>query len=64
MPSLIGYKNSPKATALGDFSSVVGAGINLETGVITNTGANIQVSTSSILGGAWHGISWMAIGVV
>lgn len=64
MPSLIGYKNSPKATALGDFSSVVGAGINLETGVITNTGANIQVSTSGILGGAWHGISWVAIGII
>ena len=62
-PTLIGYKNGSKATSISDFNQVIGSGLNIESGVVTNTGTTLNASTTGIFGGAWHGISWVAIGV-
>lgn len=63
-PTLIGYKTGGKATSISEFNQVIGSGLNIESGVVTNTGTTLNASTTGIFGGAWHGISWMAIGIV
>lgn len=63
-PTLIGYKTGNKATSISEFNQVIGSGLNIESGVVTNTGTTLNASTTGIFGGAWHGISWVAIGVV
>lgn len=63
-PTLIGYKTGGKATSISEFNQVIGNGLNIESGVVTNTGTTLNVSTTGIFGGAWHGISWVAIGIV
>ena len=63
-PTLIGYKTGSKATSISEFNQVIGSGLNIESGVITNTGTTLNASTTGIFGGAWHGISWVAIGIV
>ena len=63
-PTLIGYKTGNKATSISEFNQVIGSGLNIESGVITNTGTTLNASTTGIFGGAWHGISWVAIGIV
>ena len=63
-PTLIGYKMGSKATSISDFNQVIGSGLNIESGVVTNTGTTLNASTTGIFGGAWHGISWVAIGTV
>lgn len=63
-PTLIGYKTGSKATSVSDFNQVIGSGLNIESGIVTNTGTTLNASTTGIFGGAWHGISWVAIGVV
>lgn len=63
-PTLIGYKTGSKATSISDFNQVIGSGLNIESGVVTNTGTTLNASTTGIFGGAWHGISWVAIGIV
>lgn len=63
-PSLIGYKNGKKATSISEFNQIIGGGSNIESGVVTNTGATLNVLTAGIFGNAWHGVSWVAIGVV
>lgn len=62
-PTLIGYKTGSKATSISEFNQVIGSGLNIESGVITNTGTTLNASTTGIFGGAWHGVSWVAIGV-
>ena len=62
-PTLIGYKTGSKATSISDFNQVIGSGLNIESGIVTNTGTTLNASTTGIFGGAWHGISWVAIGV-
>ena len=62
--TLIGYKTGSKATSISDFNRVIGSGLNIESGVVTNTGTTLNASTTGIFGGAWHGISWVAIGIV
>lgn len=62
-PTLIGYKTGSKATSISEFNQVIGSGLNIESGVVTNTGTTLNASTTGIFGGAWHGISWVAIGV-
>lgn len=63
-PTLIGYKTGSKATSISEFNQVIGSGLNIESGVVTNTGTTLNASTTGIFGGAWHGISWVAIGIV
>nr|DAN25214.1 MAG TPA: hypothetical protein [Caudoviricetes sp.] len=63
-PTLIGYKTGGKATSISEFNQVIGSGLNIESGVVTNTGTTLNASTTGIFGGAWHGISWVAIGIV
>lgn len=63
-PTLIGYKIGSKATSISEFNQVIGSGLNIESGVVTNTGTTLNASTTGIFGGAWHGISWVAIGIV
>ena len=63
-PTLIGYKIGQKATSISEFNQVIGSGLNIESGVVTNTGTTLNASTTGIFGGAWHGISWVAIGIV
>lgn len=63
-PTLIGYKTGSKATSISDFNQVIGSGLNIESGTVTNTGTTLNASTTGVFGGAWHGISWVAIGVV
>lgn len=63
-PTLIGYKTGNKATSISEFNQVIGSGLNIESGVVTNTGTTLNASTTGIFGGAWHGISWVAIGIV
>lgn len=63
-PTLIGYKTGSKATSISDFNQVIGSGLNIESGIVTNTGTTLNASTTGVFGGAWHGISWVAIGVV
>ena len=63
-PTLIGYKTGSKATSISDFNQVIGSGLNIESGVVTNTGTTLNASTTGIFGGAWHGISWVAVGVI
>lgn len=63
-PTLIGYKIGQKATSISEFNQVIGSGLNIESGAVTNTGTTLNASTTGIFGGAWHGISWVAIGVV
>ena len=63
-PTLIGYKTGSKATSISNFNQVIGSGLNIESGVVTNTGTTLNASTTGIFGGAWHGISWVAIGIV
>lgn len=63
-PTLIGYKTGSKATSISEFNQVIGSGLNIESGVITNTGTTLNASTTGIFGGAWHGVSWVAIGIV
>ena len=62
-PTLIGYKTGSKATSISDFNQVIGSGLNIESGIVTNTGTTLNASTTGIFGGAWHGVSWVAIGV-
>lgn len=63
-PTLIGYKTGSKATSISEFNQVIGSGLNIESGAVTNTGTTLNASTTGIFGGAWHGISWVAIGIV
>nr|DAK41388.1 MAG TPA: hypothetical protein [Caudoviricetes sp.] len=63
-PTLIGYKTGNKATSISEFNQVIGSGLSIESGTVTNTGTTLNASTTGIFGGAWHGISWVAIGVV
>lgn len=63
-PTLIGYKTGSKATSISEFNQVIGSGLNIESGAVTNTGTTLNASTTGIFGGAWHGVSWVAIGVV
>ena len=63
-PTLIGYKTGNKATSISEFNQVIGSGLNIESGTVTNTGTTLNASTTGVFGGAWHGISWVAIGVV
>lgn len=63
-PTLIGYKTGSKATSISEFNQVIGSGLNIESGTVTNTGTTLNASTTGVFGGAWHGISWVAIGVV
>lgn len=63
-PTLIGYKTGGKATSISEFNQVIGSGLNIESGVVTNTGTTLNASTTGIFGGAWHGISWVAIGII
>nr|DAY29575.1 MAG TPA: hypothetical protein [Caudoviricetes sp.] len=63
-PTLIGYKTGGKATSISEFNQAIGSGLNIESGVVTNTGTTLNASTTGIFGGAWHGISWVAIGIV
>lgn len=63
-PTLIGYKTGSKATSISEFNQVIGSGLNIESGVVTNTGTTLNASTTGIFGGAWHGISWVAIGII
>lgn len=63
-PTLIGYKTGSKANSISDFNQVIGSGLNIESGVVTNTGTTLNASTTGIFGGAWHGVSWVAVGVV
>lgn len=63
-PTLIGYKTGSKATSISEFNQVIGSGLNIESGIVTNTGTTLNASTTDIFGGAWHGISWVAIGIV
>lgn len=63
-PTLIGYKTGSKATSISEFNQVIGSGLNIESGVVTNTGTTLIASTTGVFGGAWHGISWVAIGIV
>ena len=63
-PTLIGCKTGSKATSISDFNQVIGSGLNIESGVVTNTGTTLNASTTGIFGGAWHGISWVAVGVI
>lgn len=62
-PTLIGYKTGNKATSISEFNQVIGSGLNIESGIVTNTGTTLNASTTGAFGGAWHGISWVAIGV-
>lgn len=62
-PTLIGYKTGSKATNISEFNQVIGSGLNIESGAVTNTGTTLNASTTGIFGGAWHGVSWVAIGV-
>ena len=63
IPTLIGYTfKTPTAPA--DFTQIIGAGTNIECGSFNQTGTTITASTSGIFGGANHGISWIAIGIV
>ena len=62
-PTLIGYKTGNKATSISEFNQVIGSGLNIESGIVTNTGTTLNASTTGVFGGAWHGISWVAIGV-
>nr|DAP00647.1 MAG TPA: hypothetical protein [Caudoviricetes sp.] len=62
--TLIGYKTGSKATSISEFNQVIGSGLNVESGAVTNTGTTLNASTTGIFGGAWHGVSWVAIGVV
>lgn len=63
-PTLIGYKTGSKATSISEFNQVIGSGLNIESGAVTNTGTTLNASTTGIFGGAWHGVSWVAIGVI
>lgn len=63
-PTLIGYKTGSKATSISEFNQMIGSGLNIESGAVTNTGTTLNASTTGIFGGAWHGVSWVAIGVV
>ena len=63
-PTLIGYKTGGKATSISEFNQVIGSGLNIESGAVTNTGTTLNASTTGIFGGAWHGVSWVAIGVI
>lgn len=63
-PTLIGYKTGNKATSTSEFNQVIGSGLNIESGIVTNTGTTLNASTTGVFGGAWHGISWVAIGIV
>lgn len=63
-PTLIGYKTGSKATSISEFNQVIGSGLNIESGAVTNTGTTLSASTTGIFGDAWHGVSWVAIGVI
>lgn len=63
-PTLIGYKTGSKAISISEFNQVIGSGLNIESGAVTNTGTTLNASTTGIFGGAWHGVSWVAIGVI
>lgn len=63
VPVLIGYTfQTPNSPA--SFTQAIGPGTNIESGAFTNTGTTIKASTSGVFGGAHHGISWIAIGVI
>ena len=62
-PTLIGYRTGNKATSISEFNQVIGSGLNIESGTVTNTGTTLNASTTGVFGGAWHGVSWVAIGV-
>lgn len=63
IPALIGYTTSAP-TSLSSFDRAIGAGTNIECGAFKTTGTTITASTSGIFGGAHHGISWIAVGVI
>ncbi len=61
--TLIGYKLGSKAQTISEFTNVIGSGLNIEAGPVTGTGTTLNASTTGSFGGAWHGVSWVAIGI-
>lgn len=63
VPTLIGYTFS-SPTSQRSFDQKIGPGTNIECGAFTTTGTVITASTTGVFGGAYHGISWIAVGTL
>ena len=62
--SFIGYKGGEKAKNISDFTTTVGEENSIEPNNMTNTGCDLVATSRGGMGAAWHGILWVAIGVI
>ena len=54
---------SSPASKLTDFNEISSDSVLISANKITNTGMTISINSNNIFGGAYHGFSWIAIGV-
>ena len=62
--SFNGYKFGDAATNLSQFGTPVGAGNYVEPVSVNVSGCTLIATSRNNFGGAWHGISWTAVGEV
>lgn len=62
--SFIGYKGGAEAKDIHDFTTAVGEGNSIEPNNITDTGCDLVATSRGGMGAAWHGILWVAVGII
>lgn len=66
IPAFNGWKSANQtspASKLTNFNEISGDNVSISVNKITNTGATISLNSNNIFGGAYHAVSWIAIGV-